>query len=369
MRVFVSAGEVSGDRILAAVLDRLAEAHPDLRVEGLGGPESARRGLRSLFPLERLALNGIGDVAKSALFCLRLYRTAVSRMHGFRPDLVLLVDYPGLNLRLLRQAVKRGYRVHYVSPPQWWAYRDEYVSRRMRRHGPYLKRASLQALYPFEAAPYAHAGMDISVGHFLPDSASAPSVRQTDKAGPGCLLLLPGSRPHVMRRNLPRWLRALPVPGQGEEPIPLILLLPEFLADEGRRHLAAVNLTGEVLTSREEAFARAGRALAFPGTVTLELALAGIPTAVVALVDSLTVWAAKRVLRPGPLALPNRILGSKVFPEWAGTPKAFGHEVLRELLSAVPSTQEMPEIRERLRRELGPGDGAMTAVKRCALKS
>ncbi len=365
MRLFVSAGEISGDRMLAAILDRLAKEYPGLELQGLGGPASARRGLRSLFPLEKLALNGILDVALSAVFCLRLYRTTVMRMVEFRPDLVLLVDYPGLNLRLLREAVKRGYRVHYVSPPQWWVYRD--VNRRMRRHGAYLAQASLQTLYACESAPYAQAGMPVSTGHFLegPPQPAVEGERDLEKAVGRCLLLLPGSRPRVMRRNLPEWLASLPVPEIEGDALPLKILLPDYLADQGRKILAASGRSGEILTDRDEAFSQARMALAFPGTITLELAMAGIPAAVAAVVDAITIFAAKRVLRQGPLALPNRILGRMVFPEWVGRSKHFSHDALRGLLEKMPSLATAAKTQEQLQALLGPPRGVETAFEQC----
>jgi len=121
LRVFVSAGEASGDAILGKVLARLRAEAPGLELAGLGGPGAEAQGLRPLFPISRTAFSGAGDALARAPFALRLWFAAARKLREFRPDLVLLVDYPGLNLRLARLARGLGIPVHFIAPPQAWA--------------------------------------------------------------------------------------------------------------------------------------------------------------------------------------------------------------------------------------------------------
>jgi lipid-A-disaccharide synthase len=320
VRIFVGAGEASGDRILAALLGALrAELHAQnraLEVAGFGGPRCEEQGLRSLLPLRDLAVNGLLDVLRRTLFLAPAYARLRRALAAFRPDLVLLVDYPGMNLGLARAALKRGVPVHFVAPPQLWAYRaPQGRLRRLRRD---LKSASLQFLFPFEAEAYAPWDGPVSQGHFFPEPAFDPP-RGTR------LLLCPGSRAGVMARNLPSWLenvRSFFGTLEGVD-----VLVPDYLREDARRLCGRIAGYGpggpEILTNADEAFARAGAAIAFPGTVTLELFLRRIPTRAWAIVDPPTLWMGRRKLRGPRLSLPNVLAGVRgkreILPEWVGT--------------------------------------------------
>jgi lipid-A-disaccharide synthase len=313
VKIFAGAGEASGDRILAALLRGLHETHGGpLSIRGFGGPRSAEQGLRSPFALRDLAVNGLFDVLRRSFFLARAYARLRRALIDFNPDLVLLVDYPGMNLRLARLALRHGIPVHFVAPPQLWAYRAPQA--RLRRLRPALQGASLQFLFPFESRAYAPWTGRICQGHFFPEPGFDPA-RGTR------LLLCPGSRPGMMARNLPLWLenvRAFFGTLEGVD-----VLVPEFLREDAQRLCTQAGGGAEVLTDREQAFARAGAAIAFPGTMTLELFLRRVPVRAWAIIDPLTLWAGKRGLRGPHLSLPNVLAGSGVLPEWVGTATEF----------------------------------------------
>jgi lipid-A-disaccharide synthase len=222
MRVFVGAGEHSGDRILAALLRELRSRIPNLELRGFGGPLCAAQGLRSLLPFQSLAVNGVGDVLRAAPFLAAGFFRLRRALGRFRPDLVLLADYPGMNVGLARSALRRGLPVHYLAPPQLWAYRrPEKRAGRLRRA---LGGASLQVLFPFERDCYAPWATRLCTGHFF-----APSPE--DPAQSAKLLLCPGSRAPVLRRNLPLWLRRLREAGFAGD---LNVLVPEASAEAAR---------------------------------------------------------------------------------------------------------------------------------------
>jgi|GEM_PF-386526 len=351
LRVFAGAGEASGDRILAQVLGGLREAldksasgaegtHLELR--GIGGPlseglSSSGPGLKSLFPVRDLAVNGILDVARRALFLARAYARLRRALVDFRPDLVLLVDYPGMNVGLARLARRRGIPVHYIAPPQLWAYRDPRARLRRLRAAlaapgsdPSIPPVSLQFLFPFEAGSYPAWDGPTCQGHFFDEPAFEPARGSR-------LLLCPGSRRAVLARNLPLWLRQVRAFFGTLEGVDI--LVPEFLAEETRRLVALGEVTDleaptstlpVVLTDKARAFARAGAALAYPGTITLELVLRRIPTRAWAIVDPVTLWMGRRKLRGPWLCLPNVLLAQaggkraggeipEIIPEWVGT--------------------------------------------------
>lgn len=345
VRLFVSAGEPSGDRILAAVLGGLRAATPagSPEVRGIGGPLSSAQGLEPLFPPDVLAVNGVADVLRSGFPLWRARARLLRELAAFRPDRVLLVDYPGMNVVLAREALRRGIPVHYVAPPQLWAYRDP--SARLRRLRAALGGASLQVLFPFEAEAYAPWSA-IRQGHFFaPPAQDAP---RGDR-----LLLCPGSRPGVMRRNLPAWLARLRAAGFAMETADV--LVPGFLEAEAR---AICGPGPAVLTDRDLAFSRARAAVAFPGTVTLELLLRRIPAQVWAVLDAPTLWAGRARLRGPFVALANVLAGREAFPEWIGTARDF-----RARPPALPgdgtvSSEDVAAAWERM----GPDRGVATAV-------
>lgn len=357
-RVFVSAGEVSGDKILGDILRLLRHRFPDMELLGLGGAAAEASGLVPMFPIGRTAFSGAWDVARNAVFALRMHARARSAMVRFRPDLVLLVDYPGLNLRLARHARRCGLAVVFVAPPQAWVYRDP--AKKARRAAAYLAGCRIHVLFPFEAPYYAETATRLTKGHFLDPSPPAAS----DK---GALCLCPSSRASVLRRNLPVWLGLLEAAGslRGKEEV--IVLVPEHLAGTARKTVRdrGMGERVQVRSDKAETLVRTGRAIAFPGTVTLELALYGVPTLVLAVLDPLTLALGRRVLGGSRLALPNLLLGRDLFPEWAGAFPGPSLGLFREMETKRDDRNAWSEGLERLEHRIGPGNGAETAFHAC----
>ncbi len=376
MKVFVGAGEASGDRIAAAVLAGLKARHGTLTLCGFGGPLCAAHGLRSPYPLRDLAVNGLGDVLRRAVFLGRARAALRRALTNARPDLVLLVDYPGMNVALARRARALGLPVYYIAPPQLWAYRNP--ARRLARLRRALDGVALQVLFPFELSSYPAWSAPLTQGHFFPLPAFEPARGLR-------LLLCPGSRRGVLRRNLPLWLARVHAFFGTLDGVDV--LVPEGLAADARALVAARETRPgppdaaaahdtpaglRVLTDRDEAFARAGAALAFPGTMTLELFLARIPTRVWCVADALTLRAGRRLLKGPHVALPNLIAGEPLLPEWIGTARGFrAHPPSLPDARADWSPAATAEAVHAVWTAMGPHDGTGatgvdTAVAACA---
>lgn len=375
----MGAGEASGDRILASILRDLRsrpEVAASLTLAGFGGPLAAREGLTSRLSLRDLAVNGIGDVLRRGAFLWRTRAQLLRDLKDFKPDAVLLVDYPGMNIPLARAARRAGIPVLYIAPPQLWAYKNP--ARRLGRLRRNLKGVTLQVLFPFEADSYPHWNPPLVTGHFF----EQPSFESALERGGTRLLLCPGSRRGVLRRNLPLWLtRVREFFGtlDGVE-----VLVPDYLVDDARTICTAVGGGGTVgvthasplhnvtiTTDRDAAFARAGAAIAFPGTVTLELFLARIPTRVWGVIDPITHAVARRALRGPHIALPNVIAARAgatvphaVIPEWLGTAADF-----RSTPPEIPARHDewnpeaTPETVHAVWTALGDGEGAQRATE------
>lgn len=394
MRIFVSAGEVSGDQVLAAILAALRPLAPGLSVAGLGGAAAAEQGLSPRVPLVGTAVSGVGDVLASlprlwrarraALECLEGRESPTGR-RGPRPDLALLVDYPGLNLELAARARALGIPVYYVAPPQAWLYRNP--GKKAAKAVTCLRGAVVHVLFPFERETFAATAARVVRGHFLAEAVEAGSARiASGRTGaPGerererALGLCPGSRRMALRRNLPAWLSALGgagvLPsGPGREVERVLVLVPPHLVGEAEalcrsaRDGAGPGGPGIEVIADKGRFLRETRwALAFPGTITLELGLAGVAAAVLGCVDPLTLALGRRALKGPWLGLPNLLLGREAFPEWVGARAELSAGVAAALWKRLrdPVRSDGPGEGARLREIMGPAFGAAIAATEC----
>ena len=318
LRVFLVAGEPSGDLYAADLASALLRAAPGTRIEGLGGPRMAAAGVHLSADLVSDPVMGVWPVVRRAPQFVRLYRDLLVRLDDDPPDVVVGVDYPGLNLRLARAAKKRGVPfVLYVAPQVWaWApWRVRKVARDVTR---------VLCILPFEEGLFRRAGGQAEyVGHPLfAHLAARPrddEFRAALRAGGGPLVaLLPGSRRSEVEQNLPLEIEAA-------ERIVLMHPTARFvipLAAERLRPLVE-SLRGDSVQTAiappeksDDAMAAADAAITVSGTATLHLAAHGVPA--VAIYRASTAGRAlARVLVCSPfIALPNLLAGGRIQPEF-----------------------------------------------------
>jgi len=202
--VFLSAGDISGDQHAARLVRRMASLAPGVTFEGLGGPELADAGVPLHEDLVSRAIMGIGPAAREVPHLLGLLRRMAGVFDRRRPDLVLLVDYPGLNLFIARLAHRRGIPVVYFVAPQLWAW----APWRVRRFARVVDEALV--IFPFEVPFFRDAGMDATyIGHPLLDALPSDPPRPADIIDrPRPVALLPGSRRREVRLHMPLLLDA-----------------------------------------------------------------------------------------------------------------------------------------------------------------
>jgi lipid-A-disaccharide synthase len=372
-RLFVSAGEASGDKWLAQTLQELRrQLPPEVRLEvaGLGGPRSEAQGLVSSAPLTSLAVNGIADVVRQAPRLLFAYAQALRAWKRLRPDAVLLVDYPGMNRHFWERAQKENLPVLVLAPPQLWSRQPD--PRRLARWRRLAQDASIQVLFPFEADDWLSFGARVRQGHGFFNEPPRYHPTPPSESEP-VLLLCPGSRPAAMRRNLAAWLKAwrgerdsLTESGRTGKPETLGVLVPEALRRQALQLATPYGSAIQVFSDLDQA--RLGsssvEAICFPGTMTLELALAGIPFAALGLIDRWTWRWARRRVRVDHVALPNILLHRRLFPEWVGPPSDFALAEwlrLRAALKEVP--RQLPLAHAELVAAMGPGSGGSLAAR------
>ncbi len=306
------AGEPSGDEHAGAVATHLRARYPGARLIGTGGPRMQAAGVVLLAGLDDMAVMGFVEVIPHLRRLRRLEGTIRSLLATERPDLVVLVDYPGLNLRVARAACELGLKVLYTIAPKAWAWRTG----RARALAESTDRVAL--ILPFEPEFFAPYGVRFSfVGHPLLDRVDDVHDRSTffDRWGLDpdrpLLALLPGSRPQEIRRHLGVFTEiARDVAADRRDVLPVFSRAPSIDA-------LPFHATGIPLVEDARALLRyADAALIASGTATLEAAIEGTPHVVGYRTSTVTSVIAKRLLRVEYVGLPNLVAGRQVVPEF-----------------------------------------------------
>jgi lipid-A-disaccharide synthase len=356
LRVFLVACEESGDRLGGALMRALAaQAGRQVEFSGVGGRHMAEQGLASLFPIDQLAVVGFNAVFARLPLLVRRIRETAKAVVAQRPDVLVIIDSPDFTHRVARRvraAAPAIPIVDYVSPTVW-AWRPG-RARAMRRYVDHLL-----ALLPFE--PRAHQELGgppcTYVGHplieIVSDLRPTASDRARRRSAPPVLLVLPGSRSTEIARHLDLFGAAVAFIDARCGPLELVLpTVPSVLAkvEEGTARWTVRPKIVVDTNDKWRAFRTARAALAVSGTVTLELALAGVPSVVVYRVSLLEEAIGRLLLRGSTIVLGNLVLGENAMPELlqrAATAEALAAAVT-PLLGATPERTRQVDAFARL---------------------
>src|SRR5216684_2155995 len=302
-KIFLIATEESGDRLGSSLMkvlrQRLGGA---VRFEGVGGQSMAREGLVSLFPIEELSIVGLAAVVKQLPALLRRIRTTADAVMQAPPDILVIIDSPDFTHRVARRVRARDPSIpiiDYVSPSVW-AWRPG----RARAMCAYVDH--VLALLPFEPEAYSRLrGPPCSyVGHPLTEQIGmlrpgADEQKRRD-GQPPVLLVLPGSRRSEVKHHMAVFGETLGRLQAGSVAFELILPTMPHLQDEVRQGVKSWPVQPRIVTGEAEkraAFRIAHAALAKSGTVTLELALAGVPMVAAYRAGAVEAWVMRRMIQ------------------------------------------------------------------------
>lgn len=352
------AGEVSGDLHAAAVLRELRRLCPRrLDVFGIGGDLLADEGVELLAHTDQTGVIGFWEVARRLRFFRGLLRRLTRLLDKRRPDLLLTVDYPGLNLRLAARAKARGIRtVHYICP-QVWAWR------RGRIPGIAAALDRLVTIFPFEPSLFEGTGLDaVFAGHPLVDRAAETRAEPPAALPWGAgrrIALFPGSRPAEVQRILPDLVAAALQVERQAGPCTFLVPVPtEAIARQVRETLARlpgrpVDLTVLRGASRQ-VLLQAEAAVVKSGTATLEASLMLCPAVIVYRTSHLSYLMFKRLIKGvRHIGLVNIVAGREVCRELLQgelTPEALAAELFRLL---------QPDVRRAVRDEMQKVNAAL----------
>ncbi len=352
--ILIIAGETSGDLHGANLVRELHQLAPDCVVWGIGGVRMEAAGVKIEYHISQMAFLGFSEVIKHLPFIRKVLHRLQSLVELNKPDLVILIDYPGFNLRMAKFAHNRGIKVLYYISPQVWAWGKNRIKKIARRID------HMAVIFDFERQLYEAYHVPVTfVGHPLLDTIYIAPTREEflrsyglDSQSP-ILALLPGSREQEVQRLLPEML-SIAAEFKNHCPECQIAVsttdhIPIKLYDDILQSFSCTKVTDTYAL-----MAYATLMMVASGTATLESAIIGTPFVMVYRVSPLSYWLGKRLIKIDHLALANVVAGKRVVPEFiqdefcAATVVPALLNLLRSETERQKMKSEFAEIRQKI---------------------
>ncbi len=317
-KIMLITGEASGDLHGASLAKEIKQLIPDAQISGMGGQRMAEAGVSLLADISDLSVCGVVEVIRYLPRIISRFNFIKKAIAQQKPDLLILIDYPTFNLKLAKAAKKLGVQILYYISPQVWAWHTSRVKK--------IKKwvAMMAVIFPFEKEFYQKYDVPVKyVGHPLVKNIDPPTIKQAahqyfevnpDKITIG---LLPGSRQNEIHYLLPILIETAKLLYHKIPNVQFILPLASTITLEDiRPFIEGVQLPLKITQEHAyEAMSLCQAVVAASGTVTLELALLGLPMVVVYKVNKITYAIGKRVVKIPFLCLCNTIAGKRIVSE------------------------------------------------------
>jgi len=357
MKLAIVAGEASGDLHAAEVLRELKQLDPGIEAFGIGGDLLADEGMRLVHHAREMGIVGFFNVLRHLRMFRRIFDDVVDEITRQRPDVVLLVDYPGFNLRLARRCKELGLRVVYYISPQLWAWRRG----RVKQVAQYVDR--MIVIFPFEQTFYRDHGIEATyVGHPLIDEighiARAPRTDDVPR-----IALLPGSRRAEVVSLLPAMLDAIEILAK-ERPLDAYIVQAPTISRELIDRFALGRNVRVVEHDDGAAVAAADLALSSSGTATLECAVLGTPVIVMYRLSTANYWLGRLVVTIPYFSLINIVAEKEIVPELVQS-EVKGVRIAAEMRNLLQPSNYAQVIAElaAVRSKLGDSGAARRAAE------
>ncbi|HEX9917163.1 MAG TPA: lipid-A-disaccharide synthase [candidate division Zixibacteria bacterium] len=317
--ILIIAGEASGDLYGSSLVAELKKLNSEIDFFGMGGNQMKEQGVRLSFHIDQLGFMGIAEVLKNLRFIRQVGKKMVSLLDQRKPDLVILIDYPGFNLRFAKQIKKRRITLVYYISPQIWAW----GGKRINKIKKYVDK--MIVILPFEKEIYQKAKVDVEfVGHPLLDIVK-PTLSQEDfkrkfdiRKNQLLVGLLPGSRWQEVEKILPPMLRAVEISKRKLKNITCAIGLAPTIPSQGLEDLIGPfeskpkiveNLTYDLMKYSD-------LLLVTSGTATLESAILETPLIILYKTHFLTWLIGKNLVKLPNIGLVNILAGKRIVPEY-----------------------------------------------------
>ncbi len=354
-KIFIVAGEASGDLHGADLTQALVTLDPEVTVVGMGGEQMRRAGVRLLIEAGDLAPVGVTDVLPRLSALWRAFWQLRRSLGVERPNLLLLIDFPDFNMLLARASRRIGIPVLYYVSPQVWAWRRGRIQT--------LKRLveKMLVIFPFEEAVYREAGVPVAfVGHPMLDRLCEVPSREEARRELGCgdsdliVGLLPGSREGEVRQHLPVLKESVAHIARTAPEIQFLLAVAGSLSPRlVETLLQGSNSRIRLVQGRTYQVMRAADLLiTASGTATLEAGLLGTPMIIVYRVSQITWWVGRLLVDVPFAGMVNLVSGTRVVPELIQTDFT-PERVAKTALELLHSPGALGAIRQRLQEVRG----------------
>jgi len=330
-RVLIIAGESSGDLHGSSLMNRMKAIMPDIEFRGIGGKLMIGEGLEAVRHVRDMNFMGLVEVIRHLPFIRRTMKELLSLLDSWYPNLVILIDYPGFNLKFASHIKRRNIPVMYYISPQLWAWHKS----RVRLVKKYVDR--MVVLFSFERDFYRKYGMDADfIGHPLLDVVHPSNGREefraslgTDKSTP-LIGLLPGSRIQEINRILPLMVKSIKVLEENRGAVTAALgCASEIDESYYKRFIHGSDI--QVLRNKAyDIMAYADVLVVTSGTATLEAGILGTPMVIVYRTSLITYLIVKALVKIPDIGLINIVGGSRIVPElWQNnvTPEKIAEQV------------------------------------------
>ena len=361
--IYVIAGEVSGDIIGAKLIREIKRLQKHkFRFAGVGGEQMTNEGVQSLFPISEMAVMGIFELVPHVPNLIRRIHETVQDIIAKKPVAVISIDSKAFTMRVAKLIQKKQKEsdkeiklIHMVAPTVW-AWRPG----RAKNISKFLDH--LLTLFPFEPALFTRYGLPTTfIGHPLAEQSVGCSsvyrnIHDVDEATK-IISLLPGSRPGEIKRLLPTFKKTLDLLLKKYPNIHIAMPTVDSVKGMLRRETLGWKTPVSIITDPEmklNALAASSVALAASGTVTLELALAKVPSVIAYKVNSLSAIIGYFLVNQDAVVLPNKLMGKEIFPlylQWKCTPCNLYKAVTQKIENP---TDQLIEVSDAIRNMLRP---------------
>lgn len=347
LKVYVIAGEASGDMHGKNLVAALQRQRPGIEFRGVGGDGLQSKGMTLVEHIRRTNFMGFVQVLQNIGTIRRLFKTVKADIRAWQPDVVILIDYPGFNLRMAKFIHGLGIRVFYYISPTIWAWKKG----RIKQIRAYVDK--MFPILPFEQDYYRTQGMEVDYcGHPLLDEVAQRTYRGDELSavyapeGQPVIALLPGSRKQEVARMLPRMLSVV-----RHFPQARFLIAGATTLEESYYRQFIGDLDVPLIMGRTyDVLDAADYALVTSGTATLETALMRVPEVVCYHANGLSVWIARRIIDVKYISLVNLIMDA---------------EIVRELIQQDLTTENLVA---ELKKLMDPGHRSRLLGQYAALK-
>lgn len=313
MKLIIIAGEVSGDIHGGKLVAELKKQNPEIELSGIGGDQMIQYGFNAIYHIKQMAFLGIGEIIKHLPFIRKVFNTLIENVKKEKPNAVVLIDYPGFNLRFAKAMHKLGIPVIYYISPQLWAW----GKRRVKKIKKYVDK--MLVVFPFEVEFYKkHRIQAEYVGHPLVDEhLDKVYPKKINRSEEIILGLLPGSRKHEIEQLLPDMLKTAKILYDENQISKVLIAKVDNISDEiYNENISDGYPFVELFPGRtSEFYNKLDAALVKSGTSTLETAYFQVPFIIVYRVSTLTWFLGNLLVKLDSIGLANIVAGKKVADE------------------------------------------------------